>query len=82
MNNDTDLIFEAYASNFFRSEPLKKEEATESEDERYDREASEMEDIRLKYYTDVYRKIQKGDMMIGDFIEWCTHQDVMPLRGE
>jgi len=82
MNNDTDLIFEAYINKFpVREEPFNSEDA-ESEDERYNREASEMEDARLQYYTDVYRKIQKGDMMIGDFIEWCTHQDVMPLRGE
>ena len=58
------------------------ENAEETEDERYNREASEMEDARLKYYTNVYRKIQKGNMMIDDFIEWCTHQDVMPLKGE
>ena len=45
-------------------------------------EAKEMEDIRLKYYNDVYRKIRSGKIDLHDFIEWCSNQDVMPLRGE
>ena len=39
-------------------------------------------DARLEYYKKICRKIKNGEMMVGDFIEWCVDHDIMPLNGE
>jgi len=39
-------------------------------------------DTRLEYYKKICRKIKNGEMMVGDFIEWCVDHDIMPLKGE
>ena len=39
-------------------------------------------DTRIEYYKKICRKIKNGEMMVGDFIEWCVDHDIMPLRGE